>query len=378
VGGVGFIFLYYLFKAIHDASKEQSAAANAAKRRVPQHGYAILCPLCGLAMMREARVLHVVRGRGLFTSHDTRTVAGCSRCVRLHGALGIARDLFNGLPSLGGLIAAPLYTVANISRLMDHADPATVEWCIRQAGLDPDEVRLDADRLVRAERRRLEIACFVASRMVWAEGHRAAKGFERALTHVFLLVEGKVPRPRIGELMFELRSATPSWTLSKEERAMLLHYMRDLALADGPFTAKMSAAIRVVTDALGFTQSDVGELFYQINEAVCGRRGAEEAKRNSSAGAGAGARAGQENTQEDPRAGRQRRAAEDIEKARILLGVTPTATYGEIERAYRVIIAACHPDRAGLDARLQKVFTQKSQQITWAKEVLRRSYQASS
>jgi curved DNA-binding protein CbpA len=41
---------------------------------------------------------------------------------------------------------------------------------------------------------------------------------------------------------------------------------------------------------------------------------------------------------------------EDIEKARVLPGVTPTATYGEIRRAYRVIIAACHPDRAGLDA----------------------------
>jgi hypothetical protein len=318
-----------------------------------------------------------VRGRGLFTSLDSRTVAGCARCVRRKGAFATARGFFNGLPSLGGLIAAPLYTVLNVKQLMGNADPAIVESLIRKAGLDPNEVRLDADGLVPAERRRLDIASFVASRLVWAEGPRAPKAFERALAHINALLECKLTRGRIGEILFDSRSvAAPVWMLSIEERAMLMTWLRELALADGPLTAKMSAAIHHVANALGYSKLDIAELFQRMAHTGRGPRGAEDAKR--SAGANASSASGQEQKQDDPRTRRQRRMREDLEKARVLLGVTPTATYGEIERAYRTIIAACHPDRAGLDVRLQRLFTQKSQEITWAKDVLRRSFQAAS
>ncbi len=130
----------------------------------------------------------------------------------------------------------------------------------------------------------------------------------------------------------------------------------------------MSAAVHLVANTLGFSGHDITELFKEIGYAARGTSGAEEARRE--ARAKRRARKGISSSQDDPRARRQRRMREDLEKARILLGVSSTASYGEIERAYRTIIAACHPDRAGLDPRLQKLFTEKAQQITWAKEAL--------
>jgi hypothetical protein len=71
-----------------------------------------------------------------------------------------------------------------------------------------------------------------------------------------------------------------------------------------------------------------------------------------------------------------RRGRDDLDRARSVLGVTASAAYDEIVRAYRANIAIWHPDRAGLDAAKALEFTHKAKELTWAMEALRRAMQA--
>jgi hypothetical protein len=325
--------------------------------------------------MQEARVLHVIKGRGLFTALETRTMAGCTPCVRRHSLNAVARGLRGGFGSLGGAFATPLYAARDVRDLFRPPRTETVETLIRQAGLDPNVVRLDADGLTSVEHQRLQIAAFVCGTIVWAEPGRAIKGFVMAMGYIRDALEGKLTDTRIAEVIAHAYGApAPTCVVTDQTRAVMARWIRNLALADGPLTPAISAAIYLVANTLGFSKNDITELFKEIGYAARGTSAAEEAQREAREKA---SRAHEEQRRrEDAGSRRQRRLREDIEKARILLGVSSTATYGEIERAYRVIIAACHPDRAGLDPRLQKLFTEKAQQITWAKEALRRSFQA--
>ncbi len=379
MGNAGAVIAFMIIRAMFRVAKESSASRNAAPRAAPPppplYGYDVPCPICGKAHMQEARVLRVIRGRGWFTSLDSRVVAGCSKCVRRASRRGIARAAFTGLGSIGGLFAAPYYAVRDLRELSRPARQETVESLIHQAGLDPNTVRLDADGLVPRERAWLDVAAFVCATLVWAESCCAPKAHEIAVVYLCDAFKGKLSEKRIREILFVKRTIVyPVCSLSPAERAPYARLIRNLALADGPLTAEMSAAVHLVAKSLDFSGHDITELFKEIAYAARGTSGAEEARREARTNE---ARAkGSQQHQDDPRARRQQRIREDLEKARILLGVSSTASYGEIERAYRTIIAACHPDRAGLDPRLQKLFTEKAQQITWAKEALRRSFQA--
>jgi hypothetical protein len=379
MGNAGAVLVFMIIRAIFRVANESSAARNAAPRAAPPpplYGYDVPCPICGVAHMQEARVLHVIRGRGWFTALDSRVVAGCSKCVRRASRRAIARDAFRGLGSVGGLFAAPYYAVRDLRDLSRPPRRETVESLIHQAGLNPDKVRLDVDGLVPRERARLNIDVFVCATLVWAMSQCAPKAHEIAVAYLRDAFKGKLSDKRVREILYVMRVvADPVCLLSPDQRAPYARLIRNLALADGPLTEQMSAAIHHVASTLGFSGYDITELFREIGYAARGTSGAEEAQREARA-KHSSANGNQQQHQEDPRARRHRRMREDLEKARILLGVSSTASYSEIERAYRTIIAACHPDRAGLDPRLQKLFTEKAQQITWAKEALRRSFQA--
>lgn len=63
----------------------------------------------------------------------------------------------------------------------------------------------------------------------------------------------------------------------------------------------------------------------------------------------------------------------DVALARVILGVSATASYAEIQSAYRLLVSRWHPDRAGLDPKAQAERTRKTQELTWAMGILRRA-----
>jgi hypothetical protein len=287
----------------------------------------------------------------------------------------------HGIWSIGGIIAMPLIVIVDLRALALEADVAFTENVIRRGGVEPHLVRVDADGLTIADRARLYSAACSAAAIIFTSDRSAPKGTAAAQRHLRDAWAGRLSAARLDQILHEARGKqSPPAERSAAERALLYALIRNVVLADGPLTPLLRWELSNLVADLGFTDPEVARLWKEIGfmepeparPRYQERRQKEKEKAKSHGNAGAGANGGRAKDH-DTGQRRPRRNSDDLDKARVLLGVTPSATYAEIEKAYRTIIAACHPDRAGLDPRLQKIFTAKAQEITWAKEALRRA-----
>lgn len=374
-------------------------------------GYAVPCSICGDRNMQVARELLVIEGRGLFTSLEHCTLAGCGECVMREGFAVAGRVLLHGLWSLGGIIAAPGAVLMNVYRLFQAPNQRLAERLIREAGLDPDAVRLDEDGLVKRERLELHAAASGCARVVWADRRCAPKALGMAQQHLARMTGGRVPPHKLGWLLLD-PGAVPMgrYDFDPLTRSTLYRLFKQLATADGPASARMYEVLREVMNKLNFQPNEITDLLLEVGlasrteeqkraeararahaNANAGARagasagagagsgsgggagqssggGSSQSGPNPGAGGNGGAGSGQDRSGRAPRTGR-----DDLSRARAVLGVSANASWPEILTAYRTSISIWHPDRAGLDPRRQREFTLRSQEITWAKDALRRA-----
>jgi DnaJ like chaperone protein len=314
----------------------------------PMAGYGIPCPICSQRPIQEARQFWFLHGFVLFARYGEKTLMGCRECVRKKGLETFGINLLGGWWCIPWGLGTPFVALQNLLSIFQAALPNTIETVLRNAGLNPAELRLDSEGFTADQRRLIDGACYVLASAMWADGSVAASERQRALAILQQFSDGHLDEHAAGRRLDLGREVKVELlTLPFELRETLLHMALDVALADGQLAMAEIVMLHGIADRLGLGSGAVEALLDEIMGTT---------------------------SHQERASGQQRRTRaphhDDIGRATIVLGVHAHASMHEIKQAWRQLIIKHHPDRAGKDKKAEAEMQVRAKEINWAYNVL--------
>jgi uncharacterized tellurite resistance protein B-like protein len=143
-------------------------------------------------------------------------------------------NIFMGWWSVSGAITTPFIVLQNAIDLLTRPRVSTLRYLLGHAGIDLDDVVIDASGLTREQRFHVEALLGVLCEMVWADGHADPRELEIASDIASRVIGASVTTEEI-ELRIRARYRRPVAleTLSPEMKLLLFRAAVGVACADG-------------------------------------------------------------------------------------------------------------------------------------------------
>jgi DnaJ-domain-containing protein 1 len=308
----------------------------------PHGAYQITCPHCGVRLVDAAKRLWILRGFILAARYGTVTLVGCTPCVRAQVTRELWTNLAAGWWCFPWGLGTPLVVLQNLIELLAPATAGAIEDALQRAGLDPDEVRVDARGFSGEQRRMLDAAYAVLGRAILADGRIDGREIDLACRIIIRLTGDRVSRDEvIDALLLADPDAIHYHGLRTDYRIALLRMALDVARTDGIITSGERQYLQRVASMLGIG-ADVLE---EILGNAWGQHAADS---------------------------RTRPANDDLARALACLEISDPTDILAVKAAYRRQMLHHHPDRAGRNAEVQARYHRKAQEINWAYDYLLR------
>lgn len=304
--------------------------------------YRILCPHCGNRQVDTAKRIRIIRGYVLFARHGHITMIGCSTCVAGEVKKQLWINLAAGWWCFPWGVFTPFVVVQNIFAILSSGSDQQLEQALRRAGVDPDDVRVDARGFTGEQRRMLDAAYAVLGRAILADGRIDPRELDLACAIIEQLTGHRIGRDEIVDSLLLSDPASVRFDLfDVSYRVALLRMAADVATIDGVLATSEVEYLRRVARALDLEDKVIEGLLREI-------RGEDRA------GSGAGRYDG------------------DLARALECLEVSNPHDILAIKAAYRRMMLRYHPDRAGSGAETQAHYLRMAQEINWAYDYLLR------
>lgn len=299
------------------------------------------CPRCQRRPVNTAMEVQTCHGFLFSINSQTKVEVACLACARKHAVLDTLRMLVVAPLSILTWAIAPVLAVINLVEVFGGGRPERLEAVLKQAGIDPLDVTLDAEGFTRERRAGLDACIFVVTEAVWADGHLDQRELDEAVRVVCTAFEGSV-HPHEVECRVRYRKSPELRPdqLRLEYRVEMLRVACHITKADGRLASEELRFLRRLADIL--------EISDEVLVSILGvepRR--ERSRHRASAGGG----------------------TTPLQRAASILGVDLDAPLVAIKRAYRSLSMVYHPDRQGGDAASAKAAHDKMAEINWAYQV---------
>jgi DnaJ like chaperone protein len=301
-------------------------------------GYAVRCPHCDKGHVEVGKKLWFIHGLVVMARYGTRTLIGCHRCVLRKGALDTLVNLLFGWWCFPWGLATPGVVIQNVIALVRAQDDDATDECLRECGINPAEVKLDASGFTSEQRNMLDAAFAVLSATIRSDGERDPREMDAAVRIVHQLAGGRLSEARIRHEVGRERRKFNVTGLSSEYRVALLQMAVHVVVADHRVSPEEIAYLRMISGRLRIESSVVDRIVAQLMGGP---------------------------TKPEPSDGKQ------VAAARAVLGVSYGASLLEIKQAYRSLILKYHPDRVAGDERKKAIHLRRTQEINGAYAVLR-------
>lgn len=306
---------------------------------------AILCSHCGSGYLEDLQSVWTRRGLLYLDLTGTRSIIGCQRCVRRQVWKAFLINAATGWWSYRGIFLNVFTLSQNLVVALrpgtEERSRAALTGFITELNMPLEELEIGADGLtksVRDQRARLQVILHEA---ILADG---------VVEELEVACAAEVLRAAYDDTISEqearalLLQDPPDWTdgstMSYESRFALLERALMVVVADGLVTPDELAFVRTVGDALALPEEVVERAFHRYTS---GPDDAEPADDNI----------------EDAHAVACR-----------VLQLEKDAGIDAVKRRYRECIIRYHPDVATRAGKDRDEAAKKSQQITWAYDVM--------
>lgn len=298
---------------------------------------AVLCSRCGLRPVDVAKKAWFLYGFLLFARYGSKIFVGCKKCVneQVRGSLGLS--------AVGGWwcfpwgLGTPFVILQNLWLLVapDSSLQSTMDEVLAAAGMDREELELDADGMSREQRRLLTNAYRVMASAIWADGNADPREMARAVEIIISFTGGAVGEGTARDELLRSKDLFPEVeSASHESKADLFRMAADVVAVDGRVEPREAEYLRGLGDWLELPDDFIENVLSLLH----GLPGGE------------GVRAS------DPA----------LLRACEILGVEASTPFVELRRRYRTLMMTHHPDHAGAERQKQDEAAVTAQQINWA------------
>jgi len=288
-------------------------------------------------MIEDAREVWFVQGLLFVTRYGSRRHVGCSRCVRNKVVGNIFEVLFIGWWSMWGILAAPFVLLQNLVVLLAGSSESLLRAILRDAGIDADEVAVDAFGRTKEQRLTADAILDVLVEAAWSDGNASPEEIRlaadigaRMLGDTFTLDE------IVARLHEPARAVIPESMLRNPDRVIVLRAALAVLVADGVLAQRELAFLSDLARRLAIPASILERV---LRDAGLGGRG-------------------------EP----AHAATDVLQRAGAILGIPPTAKPKEAKAAHRREAMKHHPDRAGPDPSAVKRANARMAELNWAYE----------
>lgn len=295
---------------------------------------AVPCPHCERNLIEDARELWFVQGLLVVTRYGTRRHIGCASCVRGKIIANLLEVVVTGWWSMYGVLATPFVILQNVFALVTGPDEGSLRSFLRDAGIDVDEIAVDAFGRTKEQDRVANAILDALVEAVWADGEAGEEETIAAAELAMRLVGETFSAEEIAErLQHRSRAVIPESMRRNPDRVIVLRAALAVVASDGVFANSELAFIWDLAGRLDLSKEVVERLLRDVGV------GPTPAAPSS-----------------------------PLARAAAILQVPPTASQREAKAAHRRQAMKHHPDRAGRDTQAVQEANVRMAELNWAYE----------
>lgn len=302
--------------------------------------FAINCSVCNKNQVETASNLWFMYGLLIFARYGVITLVGCRSCIR---KAIIGRLILN---ALGGWwcfpwgLGTPFVIIQNTFELFRPPNIVLLKKKLIENNISPEDVIYDIDGLIREERIMVKAACIILSDVISKIEDKYEYNQKRVVQHLKALTNNRINEKRITQMILNSPLTMNFKLLTPEYRLVLLKIVLDVLGLEGRLSTEKVAIFYEMTNKLGFSEV--------LADTLLGRT----------------------NDENDSKSSQFDHNQEDLNRACLVLSVTPIANSLELKKAFREMMLRYHPDKAGKSPQKIAEYTSKAQEINWAYQFL--------
>jgi uncharacterized tellurite resistance protein B-like protein len=212
--------------------------------------YGVRCPHCKTRQVEIAKKLWFLRGWVLMARYGTHTHLGCVPCVREKVRNATILNLLAGWWCFPWGIATPFVLIQNILAAFQRADDVLTDEALRSCGVNPNEVRLDAEGFSQEQRNMVDAAFALLSGTIRADGIQDIREFDVAVAILRTLTADRLTDAAIQQKLRTPGGKFNVRLLDFDQRISLVQMMLRVIAADGAVSPKELQYLRLIAGRL--------------------------------------------------------------------------------------------------------------------------------